>query len=219
MNTPQPARFFGISHVDVQTTDIEKALVFWRDTIGLNQVKRGQGFADLDSGNVVLRLVEVGMVERAAAVRVHVPDVQAAFDALVTAGAAPLYAPMRTPALEQVASVRAPDGHSVLVWRELTEDEYGFTPDLPKQGQWHDEAEKLLVSLLSCVPALFRALARRKVTKVVEELAGYDRSPVTREHVIRGYIMASAKVTRYRLVEPLRRNGIDPDRYRSEFDA
>jgi hypothetical protein len=31
--------------------------------------------------------------------------------------------------------------------------------------------------------------------------------------------MASAKPTRYRLAGPLRKNGIDPDRYRSEFEA
>jgi hypothetical protein len=31
--------------------------------------------------------------------------------------------------------------------------------------------------------------------------------------------MASAKITRYRLVEPLRRAGIDPDRYKEAFEA
>jgi catechol 2,3-dioxygenase-like lactoylglutathione lyase family enzyme len=219
MSTAPQARFFGISHVDLQTADMSRALTFWRDTIGLNLVKSGEGYADLDSGNVLVRLVEVEKVERTATVRVNAPDVPAAYDALVAAGATALYAPTKTPALEQAASVRGPDGHTVLVWRELTEDEYGFTPELPKQGAWHEDAERLLVALLSHVPALFRALARRKVTRVIEEVASHDRSPVTREHVIRGYILASAKVTRYRLVEPLRKNGIDPDCYRSEFEA
>ena len=53
---------------------------------------------------------------------------------------------------------------------------------------------------------------------MVEFLAGEDRSIVTREHVIRGYILSSAKITRYRLVEPLRAEGIDPDKYQAEFD-
>ncbi|MEK6551736.1 MAG: DUF2621 family protein [Pseudomonadota bacterium] len=219
MNHRSTVQFFGVSHVDVQTTDLPRALAFWGDTLGLQTAKRGEGFVDLESGTVVLRLIEVGRVERPVSVRVNVPDVRAAFDALVAVGATPLYEPMRTPALELIASVAGPDGHSVLVWRELTEDEYGFIPELPKQGEWHEEAESLLVSLLSHVPALFRALARRKVTRVIEELAGQDRSAVTREHVIRGYILSSAKITRYRVVEPLRKNGIDPDQYREEFDA
>ncbi len=219
MDTRQTAQFFGVSHIDLQSTDLEKTLSFWTNTIGFRVSRRGEGFADIDTGTVTLRLVEVSRVERTVTVRVNVPDVQAAFDALLAAGAAALYAPMRTPSLELMASVTGPDGHSLLVWRELTEDEYGFTPDLPKQGEWREDAEKLLVSLLSHVPALFRALARRKVTRVIEELAGYDRSPVTREHVIRGYIMASAKVTRFRVIEPLRKNGIDPDQYREAFEA
>lgn len=219
MSTRQAVQFFGVSHLDLQTTNVDKALAFWTETIGFRTAKRGEGFADIDTGTVTLRLIEVASVERPITVRVNVPDVQASFDALLAAGATALYAPMRTPLLELVACATSPDGHSLLVWRELTEDEYGFTLDLPKQGEWHEDAEKLLVSLLSNVPALFRALARRKVTRVIEELAGYDHSLVTREHVIRGFIMASAKVTRFRVIEPLRKNGIDPDRYREAFDA
>jgi catechol 2,3-dioxygenase-like lactoylglutathione lyase family enzyme len=211
--------FFGVSHIDIPVADLARAQAFWGDALGLNPAKRGEGFVDLDSGSVLLRLVEVGRVEHPVSVRVNVRDVQAAYDALLQAGARSLYEPMRTPALELVACVADPDGHSVAVWRELTEDEYGFTPELPKQGEWQADSEALLKSLLSPVPALFRALARRKVTRVVEELAGNDRSPVTREHVIRGYILSSAKITRYRLIEPLRENGIDPDRYRDEFEA
>ena len=41
---------------------------------------------------------------------------------------------------------------------------------------------------------------------------------MTRELVIKGYITSSAKVTRFRLVEPLRAEGIDPADYQAEFD-
>jgi catechol 2,3-dioxygenase-like lactoylglutathione lyase family enzyme len=211
--------FFGVSHVDVPVTDLSRAERFWVDTVGLSPSKRGEGFVDLDSGSMILRLIEVTCVEHPVSLRVMVRDVQMAHDTLVAAGARSLYEPMRTPALELVARVGDADGHTVCLWRELTEDEYGFTPELPTQDEWLAESETLLKSLLSHVPALFRALVRRKVTRVVEELAGNDRSPVTREHVIRGYIMASAKVTRYRLIEPLRRCGIDPDAYQDEFNA
>lgn len=211
--------FFGITHVDVPVADLARAEAFWTGVIGFQPAKRGEGFVDLESGAFLLRLIQVARVEHPVSLRVHVYNVQEAFDTALRAGARPMYEPMRTPALELVACVADPDGHAVLLWRELTEDEYGFVPDLPKEGEWHPEAETLLVSLLSHVPAMFRALARRKVTRIIEEVADNDRSAVTREHVIRGYILASAKVTRYRLVEPLRKHGIDPDQYKEEFDA
>ena len=105
-----------------------------------------------------------------------------------------------------------------ILWRALTEDERGFVPELPKQGEWTPDAEALLQRLLSHVPALFRMLARRKTTRVIEQLAREAKSPVTRELVIKGYITSSAKVTRYRLVEPLRAEGVNPDDYREDFD-
>lgn len=49
-------------------------------------------------------------------------------------------------------------------------------------------------------------------------LTANGKTPVTRELAIKGYITSSAKVTRYRLVEPLRAEGINPDDYREDFD-
>ena len=91
-------------------------------------------------------------------------------------------------------------------------------PELPKQGEWTPEAEALLKRLLAHVPALFRMLARRKTTRVIEQMAVEENSAVTRELVIKGYITSSAKITRFRMVEPLRAEGINPDDYRAEFD-
>ncbi len=211
--------FFGVTHVDVPVTDLARAEAFWGTLIGLKEAKRGEGFVDLDSGSVMLRLVQMSQVARPVSLRVNVPDVQRAFETLVAAGARPLYETQRTPALELEAHVADPDGNIVIVWRELSEDEYGFTPELPKQGEWNPEAETLFNELLSYVPALFRGMARRKVTKIIEEVAGYDHSAVTREHVIRGYILSSAKIKRDRLIEPLKKCGIDPANYKEEFDA
>ena len=61
-------------------------------------------------------------------------------------------------------------------------------------------------------------LARRKTTRVIEMMAKEANSPITRELVIKGYITSSAKVTRSRLIEPLRAEGINPDDYQAEFD-
>lgn len=211
--------FFGVTHVDVPVTDFARAEAFWGKLIGLKEVKRGEGFIDLDSGSVILRLVQVPGVSRPVTLRVHVGDVQAAFDRLIQSGGRALYEVQRTPALELEAHVADPDGNTVIVWRDLSEDEYGFVPDLPKQGEWLADSEKLFNDLLAYVPALFRSMARRKVTKIIEEVAGYDHSPVTREHVIRGYILSSAKIKRDRLIEPLKKCGIDPGKYKEEFDA
>jgi len=211
--------FFGVTHIDVPVTDFIRAEDLWGKLIGLKEIKRGEGFVDLDSGSVILRLVQVKQVTRPVSLRVNVPDVQRACDLLIQSGARPLYEIQRTPALELEAHVADMDGNTVIVWRELNEDEYGFIPDLPKHGEWHPDAESLLVELLAHVPALFRSMARRKVTRIVEEVASYDHSSVTREHVIRGYILSSAKIKRNRLLEPLKSCGIDPARYPEEFDA
>ena len=159
--------FFGVTHVDVPVTDIARAEAFWGKLIGLKEVKRGEGFLDLDSGSVILRLVQVPSVSRPVTLRVHVGNVEAAYDTLVKSGGRALYESQRTPALEVEAHVADPDGNAAIVWRELSEDEYGFTPELPKQGEWQPEAEELLNRLLGFVPALFRGMARRKVTKVI----------------------------------------------------
>jgi predicted enzyme related to lactoylglutathione lyase len=211
--------FFGVTHLDLPVTDLIRAEAFWGKLIGLKEVKRGEGFIDLDSGSVILRLVQVPTVSRPATLRVSVPDVQSAFEMLLQNGGRALYEAYRTPALELEAHVADPDGNTIIVWRELSEDEYGFVPELPKQGEWQADAEKLLNELLAFVPALFRGMARRKVTKIIEEVAELDRSAVTREQVIRGYIMASAKIKRDRLIEPLKQCGINPDNYQEEFDS
>ncbi len=210
--------FFGISHLVVPVTDVERAARLWRDVMGFAEARRGEGYLDIDSGNVAIRLMQVAAVESKISIRLSVLKVNEAYQALLAGGAASRYEPMRTPELEEIACVSDADGHAIVLWRALTEDEWGFVPELPKQGEWTPDAEALLQRLLSHVPALFRMLARRKTTRVIEQLAREAKSPVTRELVIKGYITSSAKVTRYRLVEPLRAEGINPDEYREDFE-
>ena len=210
--------FFGISHVVMPVTDLEATAGLWCQVIGFIEQRRGEDHVDIDSGSAVLRLVRVPRIESKVSLRVTVSDVGQAYQALLSAGAESRYAPMKTPELEEMACVTEANGHSVVLWRALTEDEWGFVPELPKQGTWPAEAEDLLKRLLGHVPALFRMLARRKTTRVIEMMAEEARSPVTRELVIKGYITSSAKVTRSRLIGPLRAEGINPDDYKAEFD-
>lgn len=210
--------FFGISHLIVPVTALDASATLWGDVMGFTAVQRGDGFVDIDTGSATLRLLQVQKVESSVSLRLQVNDVTAAYGALLAAGAASRYAPMKTPQLEEMACVSDADGHAIVLWRALSEDEWGFVPELPKQGEWLPDAEDLLKRLLAHVPALFRMLARRKTTRVIEQLAAEAHSPVTQEWVIKGYITASAKITRFRLVEPLRAEGINPDDYRAEFE-
>ena len=213
------AMFFGISHLVLPVTQLERSAALWRDVCGFAEVRKGEGYVDIDTGSITLRLLQVPQVESHASLRLTVRDVEQAHRLMVAAGAGSRYAPMKTPELEEMAGVTDFDGHSIVLWRALTEDEWGFVPELPKQqGEWSEEAEDLLKRLLSHVPALFRMLARRKTTRIIELMAAEAKSPVTRELVIKGYITSSAKVTRYRLVEPLRAEGINPADYQAEFD-
>ncbi|WP_197408035.1 DUF2621 family protein [Lampropedia cohaerens] len=212
------AMFYGISHLQWPTTDLERSVALWRDAIGLIEARRGEGYVDLDSGNVLLRLMQVPTIESAVSLRLSVQDVGKAYEALLAAGAAARYAPMRTPELEEMACVSDANGHAIVLWRALSEDEWGFVPELPKQGEWQPDAEELLKRLLAHVPALFRMLVRRKTTRVIEMMAAEAKSPVTRELVIRGYITSSAKATRFRLIAPLKAEGINPDDYKEDFD-
>jgi catechol 2,3-dioxygenase-like lactoylglutathione lyase family enzyme len=208
--------FYGISHVDVAVTDLARARRLYADGLGFAIVREGSGFCDLNANSLLLRLIEVRSIEYRSALRLQVSNVEEAWRRLVGLGARPLYEPARTEQLELVGSAADPDGHCLTVWRMLSEDEYGFLPALPKEQSWNPEAEQLLKSLLTRVPSLFRGLARRKVAREAEELAiGRD---VGREDVIRAYIRSNAKVTRSRVRGPLQEHGIDPERYRADFE-
>lgn len=208
----------GLSHVDLPVRDLDQALAIYERVLGFTSRTRGEGHVDLDAGTVTLRLVLAPEAGRRVTLRVQAGTVEAAFDALVRAGCTAVHAAERSPERECLASLRDPDGHTLLVWRPLTEDEYDVVPGLPKELQWTEDAEHLLQSLLKSVPALFRGLARRKVVRVAEELAG-ARRVVTREEVVRGLILASPRITRGRNRKPLVEHGIDVERYQADWDA
>ena len=213
------AAVFGVMHVELAVSDIARARRLYVDTLGFTPAAEWPGAIDLDAGGtVLLRLIESARPEQRGALRIRVASVEATLAALQQAGCALAHAPMRTDAAELQASLRDPDGHGLTVWRALSEDEYEAPPELPKQLIWDDDADALLKQLLRSVPTLFRSLARRKVTRVVEELAG-SHGRVGREQVIRGYILSSPRITRGRNRKPLVEAGIDVERYRADWDA
>jgi catechol 2,3-dioxygenase-like lactoylglutathione lyase family enzyme len=210
--------FFGLSHVDLPVSDLDKARVLYVDALGFAGRDQGEGWVDLDTGSCSIRLLATRKPEHPVAIRVQSPTVEAALEHLCELGARLHHPATRMPDQSLVGAVRDRDGNTVYVWRALSEDEYDFVPELPKVLTWQPDAEALLKSLLKAVPALFRGLARRRVAAVAEELAAATRF-VTREEVIRGYILASPKVTRGRNRKPLVDHGIDVDRYQADWDA
>lgn len=209
--------FFGVSHVDIQVTRLAESRGFYCEQLGFTVAAEGDGYVDIDAGGFTLRLLEVGDIERQVSLRLHVRDVDEALATLRRAGCRQLYDKTRTESLEWMGAALDPDGHRLVLWRPLTEDEYGFDPALPKEMTWQPEAEDLLKSLLKHVPAMFRGLARRKCTRVIEQVAG-KTNRVTRDEVVRGYILSNARITRSRLIKPLKDHGFDPADYQAEFD-
>lgn len=208
---------FGISHLEVPVRDLERASRFYGEALGFPEARSGAGFVDLDASSAAIRLVETATMERRAALRVQVAQVEPVLHALLEAGARKLYDPVRSPDQVLWAAVQDPDGNTITVWRPLSEDELGYLPSLPIAAEWAPESEALLKSLLLAVPALFRGLARNRVVRVAEELR--PQGVVTQTDVVRAYILASAKVTRHRVREPLRRHGFDPEAFRADFEA
>ena len=212
--------FFGVSHVDVPSRDLERASRFWCDGLGFVAKKRGDGFVDVDTGSMALRIFLTQTTKAPAAIRLAVFDVDAAARQIAEVGGSLLYETSRTAALELAATCADPDGNQIIVWRDLSEDEYDFVPELPMTLTWDDDASHLLKSLLGHVPALFRGLARRKVTRNAEYVASTAGQPrVTRDTVVRAYIISNAKITRDRVRKPLISHGFNPEQYPEEFDA
>jgi len=207
---------YGVSHIDVPVADLARAERFYTEGLGFPRKDAGEGFVDLDASSIAIRLFESPKNERRVMIRVQAADVGGVHRALVALGGRSVSLPTRT-ATEELGSVRDPDDNTLTVWRPLTEDEYVEVPALPTRTEWAPEAEVLLKSLLLAVPALFRGLARRKIVRLAEEMFAHRR--ITPRDAVRAYILASARITRYRLEEPLRRHGFDPQDFAADFAA
>lgn len=215
----RPPLVFGVSHVHLPVLDLGRSQALYAGLLGFEQKAQGEGWMELDAGGTVgLLLTRSGRVEQRGSLRLLAADVDGTLEALLGGGCSLVEDVARTPQMTLTATVGDPDGHHLTVWRALTEDEYEVPPELPTVLTWHDDAQALLKQLLKGVPALFRGIARRKVVRVAEELAG-QRRLVTREEVIRGFILASPRVTRGRNRQPLLDAGIDPARYQADWDA
>lgn len=209
---------FGLSHIDVPVKDMRRSTRFFCEGLGFSIKGQGEGWVDLDASTMLVRLIETKRPDRVVRLRFECSDVNEDVQAVINAGGRLIYEPARTESLTIESTLNDPDGHIILIWRNLTEDEYGFDPELPTEMVWEADAEDLLKSLLKAVPALFRGLARRKIVAEAERRAGLKKR-VDRDLMIRSFISAQAPPNRKRLHAPLRDHGINPADYQDEFDG
>ncbi|OLO40699.1 hypothetical protein BTR23_04280 [Alkalihalophilus pseudofirmus] len=72
---------------------------------------------------------------------------------------------------------------------------------------WNDEATNFLEEILAPVPVFVRPMAKKGIQAKINELANGEE--VTKDHVIRGYILASPGPMQKRAVATLKSKNID----------
>ena len=68
--------FFGVSHLVMHVSDLERSARLWLGVMGFAEARRGEGYLDIDSGNVAIRLIQVPAVEARLSLRLSVRDVR-----------------------------------------------------------------------------------------------------------------------------------------------
>ncbi|SDN11949.1 Protein of unknown function [Psychrobacillus sp. OK028] len=103
------------------------------------------------------------------------------------------------------------DGKSDLDWEEYYVDQ---TIHL-----WNEEQKQLLNELVSPVPDLFRPVAKQKIAGKIGQLALEEKATaITRELLIRGYIIATPKRDHKFLRKKLAELNIDVTPYNKYFE-
>ncbi|MEK5522769.1 hypothetical protein B5V89_17280 [Heyndrickxia sporothermodurans] len=102
------------------------------------------------------------------------------------------------------------DGKSILDWEEHYVNQ--------TRNLWTPDQKELLEELVSPVPELFRDVARQKIAGKIGEVALEENAKqINREHVIRGYILATPKRDHKFLRKKLRQMEIDETPYEHLF--
>ncbi|AST91961.1 MULTISPECIES: DUF2621 family protein [Sutcliffiella] len=83
---------------------------------------------------------------------------------------------------------------------------------------WPTDLKLLLEELVEPVPELFRDIARQKIAGKIGELAYNEKAKkITKDHVIKGYIIATPKRDHKFLVKKLNEQNIDITPYKQYF--
>jgi hypothetical protein len=83
------------------------------------------------------------------------------------------------------------------------------------RGMWGDDSLAFLDQLVEPVPSAFRDIARHSIAARIAQVALEERAKeVTREHCMRGYILATPKRDHRSMISFFEKNGIDYAAYR-----
>lgn len=73
--------------------------------------------------------------------------------------------------------------------------------------EWNQDAQELLEELVQPIPVFVRPMAKKKIENII--LGGVEGELVTKDDVVKGYIMASPGDMQERAVKLLKAKGID----------
>ncbi|HRC86411.1 MAG TPA: VOC family protein [Thermoanaerobaculia bacterium] len=206
---------FGISHLWLESDDLEAALQFYCDTLGFQVLEQSDDYVDLDAAGVKLRLSRRGS-EPAPRIRLQTGQLEQALPLLETGGASLVASRIDLERRQKELEVRVPDGSLVVLWRRLREDELPEPPELPITRAWDAAAVTLAQSLLVRVPEPFRELARSG-TVAEAELLGADFESISTQLVARASVRATPRMMRARLQPVLVEHGFDPADFADDF--
>jgi len=122
-----------LDYVVLIVDDLDRALVFYTEVLGLRLGHRSGDFAQLDTGATRLSFYTreamvktIGFSLQPPAqdapgfeIGFKVPDVDAAFAELVAQGASPVTSPTTRPWGQRTAYIRDPDGHLIELAQDL----------------------------------------------------------------------------------------------------
>jgi len=99
------------------------------------------------------------------------------------------------------------DGKSKLDWQNYYVEQ--------SRGMWTEETKAFLEKLVEPVPAPFRDIARHSIAAQISQIALESSMPkVTKDHCVRGYIVATPKRDYPSLISFLEKNQIDYSPYK-----
>jgi catechol 2,3-dioxygenase-like lactoylglutathione lyase family enzyme len=206
---------FGVSHLVLETGDLAASRRFFAETLGFAVLGEEADSFELDAAGVRLRFERAPGPPLPVTLRLQAAQLEDAVPFLKAAGARTLEPPQAGQGhLEAV--LETPEGHRLVLWRRLREDELPEPPPLPLTRPWHPEAEVLAQALLAAVPESFRDLARRGLCAEAEFLCP-EPAEIGRLEAVRGYIRSTPRFQRDRLRPTLRLQGFDPDAFAEDF--
>ena len=210
--SPERAQTFYALALHLPVEDVAAATSFLTRWLGFELREKGAGWARVENGALVLRVVN-GVSREGVELELVADDLLAASNALAaTPGVEELGPPaqVREDRIEQ--RFRAPHGLVLVATKSLSEDDLGIPPALPTSLCWHSEADRFLREMLRSVPLAFRAGARRRATEAAEALSlESGHVEVSLDESARGFLRVTPPFRREEVRDLLVNHGIAPE--------